>query len=143
MSVLATRSRDRRPTCDLPRSCFDLHLCRPTSTVVLVQATGDLDSLTTTRLHELLVARLPAMAEAVVLDLSQLNFISVTGLELLLHAQHEADSRGVRLYLVDGPRCLERALIAARLTESFPRYATPEQALAEVADCVREVDVAV
>ena len=123
---------DQRPTRDVPTCCFDLRLYRPTSKSVVVQVSGDLDARTAGTLHEMLAARLSSMAETVVLDLSRLNFISVTGLELLLHAHHRAASRGVQLCLVDGPRCLERALIAAQMTDVLPLYDTLEQALAQV-----------
>ncbi|MBB5159885.1 STAS domain-containing protein [Saccharopolyspora phatthalungensis] len=122
-----------------PHPDLDLQLSRPTSTSVLLQVSGDLDSQTAARLHELLAPRLSSMAETVVLDLSRLTFIGVAGLELLLHAQRQADIRRVQLRLVTGPRCLQRALTAAELTEVFPCYATLERALAGVTGRARQL----
>lgn len=79
------------------------------------------------------------MVDTVVLDLSGLNFIGVAGLELLLHAHRQADSRGVDLRLVTSAHCLQRALIAAELTEAFRCYATLERALATVTGRVRDL----
>ncbi|MGI8312257.1 STAS domain-containing protein [Saccharopolyspora hattusasensis] len=106
---------------------------------MVIQAGGDLDCRTAARLHELLAARLSSMVDTVVLDLSGLNFIGVAGLELLLHAHRQADSRGVDLRLVTSAHCLQRALIAAELTESFRCYATLERALATVTGRVRDL----
>ncbi|WP_243794297.1 STAS domain-containing protein [Saccharopolyspora gloriosae] len=105
----------------------------PTSTSVAVHLAGDLDTETTPRLRELLAPRLASMAESVILDLSGLRFLGVAGLQLLAHVHRRAASRGMMIYIVDGPTCVDRALRAAGSGETVPTYSSVTAAVAELA----------
>lgn len=111
-----------------------LRLSRPNSTSIVVHIAGELDATTTPRLHELLAPRLSSTAETLILDLSGLRFLGVTGLELLAHTRRRAASRALRLCLVDGPVCVDRALHAAGWSDTIPTYATVETAITELAE---------
>ena len=113
-----------------PESVLQVQLSRPTTTCVLIHVRGELDTAGAGHLHEQLANRLSSTAETLVLDLSQLSFIGVPGLELLSHTRQQAEHRGTELRLVTGPRCLTRALIAAGMTETFACYPTLKHALA-------------
>lgn len=145
MSALAphrTATQDatrRESSLPVPPTDLQVQLSHPTSTCVLVQVSGDLDEHTAARLHEVLATRLSSTAEAVVLDLSQLSFIGVSGLELLNQAHQRAGTRGTHLRLVTGARCLTRALLAAEMTETFSCYATLDRALAGLSGRARHL----
>lgn len=115
---------------------------RPTSTCVLIQIRGELDAPGCAPLHELLATRLSSTVETLVLDLSEVSFIGVPALELLSHTQRRASSRGISLRLITGPRCVDRALAAARMSETFTCYPRPEQALAGLSGDERELATA-
>lgn len=113
-----------------PEYVLQVQLSRPTTSCVLIQVRGELDAAGAAHLHERLASRLSSTAETLVLDVSQLTFIGVAGLELLSHTRQRAEHCGIELRLVTGPRCLTRALIAAGMTETFACYPTLEHALA-------------
>lgn len=120
---------------------LQVQLSRPTSTSVLAQVSGELDADGAGRLQELVAPRLSSTVEFLVLDLSQLAFIGVAGLELLSHVHRRASHRGVQLRLVTGPRCLDRALLAAGMTETFACYPSRERALSGLSGYLRELDL--
>lgn len=109
-----------------------VRVARPTATCLLIEVCGELDLPGCAHLHEVLAARLSSAAEALVLDLSQLSFIGVPGLELLDRTRRLASRRGITLRLVTGPRCLRRALTAAGMSETFACSTTPDKALAKI-----------
>lgn len=104
----------------------------PTTNSMVVHVASELDSLTTPLLHELLAPRLASRGETVVLDLSELRFLGVTGLEFLAHAHHVGRARGTEIRIVGGPVCVDRALRAAGWLEVVPIYPTVAAALAEL-----------
>ncbi|GAB2647475.1 hypothetical protein GCM10027271_01270 [Saccharopolyspora gloriosae] len=113
-----------------PPASLELGSSRPTSAAAVVHVAGELDAETTPRLHELLAPRLSSDAETVIIDLSGLRFLGVTGLRLLAHAHRSATSRSTALRLVDGPVCVDRALHAAGWTGTVPTYPSVAAALA-------------
>lgn len=118
----------------VPRGSQDLvlQLWRPTSTSVVVHIAGELDTNTAPGLYELLAPRLSSTIETLVLDLSGLRFMGVAGLELVAHVRQRADHRAMRVWIVDGPPCVERALRAAGWSGTIPTYATLAAAVAEL-----------
>jgi anti-anti-sigma factor len=82
---------------------------RPEPGCVVVHLHGEIDMATVPRLAELIGQRLTAAyLRTVVLDLSEVDFFSTSGLEMLLHTQRKAESRGVTLYVVPDQRCVRR-----------------------------------
>lgn len=133
------RARAASAGTSTPGSVLQLQLSRPTTRCVLIQVRGELDAASCPRLQELVASRLSSTAETLVLDLSQLSFIGVAGLELLNHTRQRAASRGIELRLVTGPRCLHRALIAAEMTETWDCYPDLDHALSELTGRARHV----
>ncbi len=115
-----------------------LRVEHPSSTSILIGIAGELDANTAPRLHELLAPRLSSMAETVILDLSELRFLGVAGLELLAHARRVADGRAMAVCIVDGPVCVDRALRAAGWHQAVPTFASVEAAATEMTGGRRE-----
>jgi anti-anti-sigma factor len=57
----------------------------------------------------------------VVLDFSGLQFLGMAAVDMLVAASRKAAARHIRLRLIDGPPCVERALRAAGLADHFDR----------------------
>jgi len=83
----------------------------PAPHAVLVTARGDLDSATADDLAALLSDRLWAAPEQLVVDLSEVDFLGVAGVRVLLHAALQAEQSGTGLLVVTGTRpAVRRAL---------------------------------
>ncbi|WP_410614990.1 STAS domain-containing protein [Amycolatopsis sp. lyj-109] len=83
----------------------------PAPHAVLVTARGDLDSTTAPDLATLLSDRLWATPERLVVDLSEVDFLGVAGIRVLLHAALQAGQGGTELLVVTGTnRVVRRAL---------------------------------
>lgn len=97
----------------------------PAPHVVLVTARGDLDSATAGDLAGLLTDRLWATPEQLVVDLSEVDFLGVAGIRVLLHAALQAEQRGTELLVVAGTNpMLRRAL---RVTGADRRLALTDR----------------
>ncbi|MET9002446.1 STAS domain-containing protein [Amycolatopsis sp. Hca4] len=96
----------------------------PAPHAVLVTARGDLDSATAGHLATLLSDRLWATPERLVVDLSEVDFLGVAGLRVLLHAALQAQEGGTELLVVTGTNpAVRRAL---RVTGADRRLALAE-----------------
>lgn len=115
----------------LTGSRVQLRLSRPGPRSIVIHVSGALDDVTTSRLREILDPQLSSVAETVVLDLSELRFLGVAGLELLARARRRAGRRGIEIRVVDGPVCVDRALRAAGEGETVRKFATVEAALSD------------
>lgn len=104
-----------------------LKLALPTNTSVA----GDVDANGAPRIHELLARRLASTVETMVLDLSQVRFLGVVGLDLLDHVRTHAACGEITMCLVDGPVCVDRALRAAGWGGVVRTYPTVDAAVAE------------
>ncbi|ASU79974.1 anti-sigma factor antagonist [Actinopolyspora erythraea] len=120
------------------RARLELRMWRPTSTSVGVHIVGELDMSTAPRLRELLASRLSSTVETMVLDLSELSFLGVAGLELLSQTHQRAAESAVSVRLVDGPVGVARALHAAGMSAMFPTYPTVVAANADLTGSPRE-----
>lgn len=120
------------------RMPLDLRLRRPTSTSVVIRVSGDVDAHTTPRLRELVSQRLASAAEMLVLDLTEVGFLGVDGLELLMQAQRRAENSAISLRLVTGPACVRRALAAAGLTGVLSTFSTLRAATSDLSGRIRE-----
>lgn len=110
----------------------------PSSAVVVVHVVGELDVRSAPRLQEVLVSRLSSTVETVILDLHELQFLGVAGLEVLAHARRCAARREKAVCIVDGPVCVDRALRAAGWREDIPAYSSVAAAVAELTGRHRE-----
>jgi anti-anti-sigma factor len=80
----------------------------PAPHAVLVTARGDLDSATAGDLATLLSDRLWATPERLVVDLSEVDFLGVAGVRVLLHAALQARPAGTELLVVTGTNPMVR-----------------------------------
>ena len=74
----------------------------PAPHAVLVTARGDLDSATAGDLATLLSDRLWATPERLAVDLSEVDFLGVAGVRVLLHSALQAGQGGTELLVVTG-----------------------------------------
>ena len=87
----------------------------------MVTARGDLDSVTADDLAALLSDRLWAAPEHLTVDLSEVDFLGVAGVHVLLHAALQAEQNGADLRVVTGTNLAVRR--ALRVTEADRRLA--------------------
>ncbi len=88
---------------------------RPNPTTVVVAATGQVDENTVARLDEMLASRLRTALRTVVLDLTDVDFLSVAGLHALNQARMQAVEHGITLRLLVAHHEVLRALEIAGL----------------------------
>lgn len=104
---------------------------RPEPGSVVVYLRGEVDMASVPHLEELVEQRLTAAyLRSVVLDLSELDFLSTSGLEMLLRAQLRAESRGVTLYIVPDERCLFRLMQFTGTEDRFTLCSSVSEAVA-------------
>lgn len=97
---------------------------------VIVQVAGDVDAFTAPRLREGLLAAYAGEPRAVVLDLTETDFLDSSALGTLVGVQKE-QAAGSSVLRVACPRPHLRKLFAiSRLDEVMPVYDTLEAALA-------------
>lgn len=87
----------------------------------ILRLRGEVDICTASRLRDRLAALLKGDGRsAVVLDLSGLEFMDATGLEVLVQAQLLAGARGTELVLAHPPGIVRRLLEVTGLEGTFP-----------------------
>lgn len=111
-SVLPFRpeSRKRRLRCDLR----DL-----TDGAVLLHIRGDVDLLTADPLRSLLARLVAGSTGAILLDLSDVAFLGVKGVAILLDTTEDCRRRGTELRLVNISHAVRRPLTTLGLLDSF------------------------
>ncbi|TDD39825.1 anti-sigma factor antagonist [Saccharopolyspora elongata] len=105
-------------------SALRLRLSYPSHDVVVLTATGEIDTATAPRVAALLWPRLLTKLSTVVLDLSGVTFLGVAGLELITAALAYAPHRDVEFIVAGGSTAVERALRAGGLDRSSPALRT-------------------
>ncbi|WP_158628599.1 STAS domain-containing protein [Saccharopolyspora rhizosphaerae] len=115
----ATRQEPKPPTqwrtASRTGSGLQLRVDYPVPGVTAITIAGVIDEATLPRLAELVRPRLTGVIGAIVLDLSAVTFISVSGLELLKRTSMDASSRGISLRLVATTHAVLRAFRIAGL----------------------------
>lgn len=111
-------------------STLGLQVQYPAAGTAVVTVRGDVDDATLARFAELLRHRLASLLEVLILDLSAVEFLSVSGVELLRGLLDRAPSRGIRPEVVACTRPVRRALRAAGLDERLPCHSSVVEALA-------------
>ncbi|WP_329048003.1 STAS domain-containing protein [Amycolatopsis sp. NBC_01488] len=91
----------------------------PAPHAVLITARGALDSATAADLAALVSDRLWAVPERLTLDLSEVDFLGVAGVRVLLHAALQAEQNGTELLVVTGTSTMVRR--ALQVTEADRR----------------------
>ncbi|MGJ7906757.1 STAS domain-containing protein [Actinopolyspora sp. H202] len=109
-----------------------LRVTRPGPDAILLTAAGEVDSTTVTRFREVLLPRLSATAQLLVVDLGAVEFLNVSGLELLRYAHSQAFNRGMLLRLVVTTHAVRRAMWQTGLTTVLESHPTVTSALEAV-----------
>ncbi|MFI7669505.1 STAS domain-containing protein [Nocardia sp. NPDC049526] len=105
---------------------------RPCVGVTLYSVLGEVDSGTVAEFERQLLATLHTAAPTIVIDLSELGFLGVAGLEVLDDAR--AWSRYTHeMYLVTGTGCADHVIAASGMTACLDTFANLDDALREVA----------
>ncbi|WP_433685717.1 STAS domain-containing protein [Nocardia sp. CA-119907] len=100
--------------------------------VTLYSVLGEVDLGTEVEFERQLFATLHTAASTIVIDLSELGFLGVAGLEVLDDArawsQHTHE-----MYLVTGTECVDHVIAANGMSACFDTFANLDDALREVA----------
>ena len=105
---------------------FDLRVVRQGSSAHIAPC-GELDIATTPELEQALAdAKADGVAE-IVLDLRELSFMDSTGLRALAQANTRAETSGVSLAIIRGPRQIERVLEISGLRALLPLVDAPPE----------------
>lgn len=91
----------------------------PRSDAVVVHVAGDVDAATAGELATVVLPALATVDSTVVVDLAEVEFLGVAGLELLWHARRRAHSLGVDFWLIVDSPPARRALEVSGLTPRF------------------------
>lgn len=103
---------------------------RPSRETVVLTIGGAVDAGTAPRLAEALGSRLRGSLELVAQDLSGLDFLAATGVQVLSHAHLQAQNAGVALLIVTGGRRpVERAFTACGADHSLSIHRGPVEVL--------------
>lgn len=113
-----------------PGSGIHLQVSYPGPGVAAITITGVIDGVSLPRLAELVQQRLTSMIDVLVMDLSAVTFISVSGLELLRRTSMHAGPRGIALRVVATTHAVLRALRVAGLREMLECHGNVLDALA-------------
>lgn len=82
---------------------------------MVLSVTGEVDMGTAPRLAEILNCRARSTLKLLIIDLSELDFLAVAGLSVLIQAHLQARTSGVAMTIVTGGnRQVERALEVTR-----------------------------
>lgn len=91
----------------------------PAPHAVLITVRGDLDAATAGDLAALVADRLWATPQRLALDLSEVDFLGVAGVRVLLHAALQAEHNGTDLRVITGKNPMVRR--ALQVTEADRR----------------------
>jgi anti-sigma B factor antagonist len=86
----------------------------------VIQPHGELDLATRDQLHTALMTALEGNAKTVVLDLSRLEFIDSSGIQVIHLGMRIARERHREFFLRRGPRQIQRIFDVAGITDHLP-----------------------
>ncbi|MFG1781617.1 STAS domain-containing protein [Rhodococcus oryzae] len=104
------------------------------SSTVVVSISGDIDAASLRTVREQINTGIDEAARSLVVDLSQVTFLSIRGAEVLADAQWRAGADGVGFSLVTGSRAVDHTLRVADLDNRFRCFTSVEDALAQLRD---------
>lgn len=113
---------------------FHVALLRPAGDVAVVEASGELDLLTSSEFRDCLVSATGEGAERVVVDLTGVTFIDSSALGALVGGARRSAERGAELMIVCPAGSVARVIEITGLNRAFAIYPTREAALGAGAD---------
>ena len=99
--------------------------------VLVIRVVGEVDLATSDWLRECLEKHLPGSRPGVVLDCTEVSFLAVCGIGLLIEMADQARTAGVAMRLVAQSRVVLRALEVTEADKLVPRAATVVEAVAQ------------
>lgn len=124
------RSSSRAAAVPSTSAGFGLHVDYPEPGSAVVVVRGVVDDASLARFDELLGHRLASLIDVLVVDLSTVDFISVSGLDLLCDVFTKACARGISARFVVATHAVHRALQVSGLLETLSCHADVTKALA-------------
>ena len=119
----------RSPHLSVAESPLEVTVTQPRPSLAIVGVVGELDVATASRLHAVLERRLVGVGGTVVVDLSQVCFLAIAGVNALIDVQRRAQAERWNLRLVTEPRCVRRLLALTGLQTSFDCHSSLHRAL--------------
>jgi anti-anti-sigma factor len=110
----------------------ELSVEHPQPGFCVIKVSCDIDMLTVPTLTQLLNQEIDADYQALVVDLSECDFIGSSGLAALVQGQDQAKLSGIAFALVGPNRSIQRTLEATALAPLFTTYSTLDSALTEL-----------
>lgn len=107
---------------------------RPESQVVVLYLAGAIGMTESSRLMDYLEQVLAQVPRLLIMDLSELHFITSMGLGTLISTHSKLAKLGGTLKLVNPSRHVQEILEITNLTKLFPVFSSVEQALQSSAD---------
>lgn len=101
-------------------------------TVVIVRVTGEIDANTGSVVGDPLFSCLDRAPRAVVIDLTNVEFLGSTGLSILVRAHRKARSRAIALRIVAATHAALRALQISGLDTYLPLSRSVPDALSSI-----------
>jgi len=114
------------------RSAFQVQKCGTDEAVVLA-VSGDVDMFTAPRLAEAIDAAIATRPEALIVDLSKVQFLASAGITVLVTAQAQIMPPTRFAVVADGP-ATSRPIKLMGIDSTFALYRTRDTALAGIAD---------
>jgi anti-anti-sigma factor len=99
--------------------------------VLVLRVAGEVDLATVGRLRNHLHKHVPGTHRGVVLDCTEVSFLAMCGIGLLVETADQARAAGVALRLVVKNRVVLRALEVTEVDGLVPRAATVAEAVAQ------------
>jgi anti-anti-sigma factor len=100
------------------------------SGTTVIQIAGSLDALTSDEAQTFFDKQISSTQKSLVIDLSQVDYLSSAGLRVLISALKNARQRGGDLYLAGLQDNVRQVLNLAGFTSIFKIFSTVEEALA-------------
>jgi anti-sigma B factor antagonist len=108
---------------------FHVELPSPARDVAVVEASGELDLLTSSAFRDCLVGAIEVGAARVVVDLTKVTFVDSSALGVLVGGTRRSAELGSQLMIVCPPGSVARVIEIAGLNRAFTIYATRDEAL--------------
>jgi len=98
---------------------------------IVIAVRGELDLASSPALQEELDRVSASVAEMLIIDLRELDFMDSTGLSVLVRAHQRAEEHGRRLAMVKGPQQVQRLLSLTGVSDRLTVVDSPEELLTE------------
>jgi anti-sigma B factor antagonist len=108
----------------------ELSVSQAADGVCVISVSCELDMTTTPALGQLLTQELAGQPRSLVVDLSRCEFMSSSGLAVLVAAREQAAQSGTHLALAGLTRTVQRAFTAVGLNPLFDIHASSDEAVA-------------